>query len=369
MDQGRTPPVRPFVTETQDFGPAAQAYKVFRDKTADICEPPLFGPDDRFRFRARSFDLGAGVLIDGSLSSMVSRRPGEMIARGGVDHYQINLKLGGRAEITCGPRTVAFETGDLYIVDLSQPNVFWHGAGPNGPDSHTLTLVLPRGLLGPLLAAPDAVQGAMVSHKTAFGQLMADHMLALRRHAPYLSDGESRAAVASMAHLAAEAFGQAADVAPKLATSTKVAQAAAIKRYIDQNLGSARLEIGDLCRKFRLSRAALYRLFESEGGLAGYIQQRRLNRAFSMLISPAYRNWRLIDFAVDARFSSDATFIRAFRRLFGMTPGDARAQAERARAGGRLPTRRPGSMPRGGCESCPDNNEKNGDLLIRIAVE
>ena len=41
--------------------------------------------------------------------------------------------------------------------------------------------MLPRSLLAPLLAAPDAVQGAMVSHKTAFGQLMADHMLALKQ--------------------------------------------------------------------------------------------------------------------------------------------------------------------------------------------
>jgi len=342
MDQGGTPPVRPFTTETpEDFGPAAQAYKAFRDRTADICEPTLLGPDDGFRLRARSFDLGAGVLIDGSLSPMVSRRPGEMIARGGVDHYQINLKLAGGAEITSGPRTVTFEPGDVYIVDLSQPNVFRRGADANGQDSHVLTLVLPRSLLAPLLAAPDAAQGAMVSHKTAFGQLMADHMLALRRHAPYLSDDECRAAVASMAHLAAGAFGQATDAAPGVARSTRGAQAAAIKRYIHQNVGTARLEIDGLCRKFRLSSAALCRLFESEGGLAGYIRQRRLNRAFSMLVSPAYRNWRLIDFAVDARFSSDATFIRAFRRLFGMTPGDARAQAERARAGARRPLANP----------------------------
>jgi AraC-like DNA-binding protein len=344
MDDGGTPPLRPCVTESsENVGLAAQAYKLFRDGTADLCEPTLLGPDDGFRLRARSFDLGAGVLIDSSLSPMVSRRSGEMIARGGVDHYQINLKLAGGAEITSGPRTAAFEPGDIFIVDLSQPNVFRHGVDADGPDSHTLTLVLPRSLLAPLLAAPDTVQGAMVSHKTAFGQLMAEHMLALRRHAPYLSDGESRAAVVSTAHLAAGAFGQAADAAPSVAASTKVAQAAAIKRYIDQNLGSARLEIDDLCRKFHLSRAALYRLFESEGGLAGYIQQRRLNRAFSMLMSPAYRSWRLIDIALDARFSSDATFIRAFRRLFGLTPGEVRAQAERARAGDRPPLANPGA--------------------------
>jgi AraC-like DNA-binding protein len=32
----------------------------------------------------------------------------------------------------------------------------------------------------------------------------------------------------------------------------------------------------------------------------------------------------LIDLAVELRFSSDSTFIRAFRRKFGVTPGELR---------------------------------------------
>jgi len=54
---------------------------------------------------------------------------------------------------------------------------------------------------------------------------------------------------------------------------------------------------------------------------------------FSRLMSPAHRSWRIVDFAADARFGSDATFIRAFRRQFGMTPGEVRLQAELARGG------------------------------------
>jgi AraC-like DNA-binding protein len=52
------------------------------------------------------------------------------------------------------------------------------------------------------------------------------------------------------------------------------------------------------------------------------------------LISPAGRQARLIDFAVDYHFSSDNTFIRAFRHRFGLTPGEVRELAiGRARAG------------------------------------
>jgi AraC-like DNA-binding protein len=38
---------------------------------------------------------------------------------------------------------------------------------------------------------------------------------------------------------------------------------------------------------------------------------------------------RIIDIAVECCFSSDATFIRAFRRQFGITPGEVRELADR----------------------------------------
>jgi AraC-like DNA-binding protein len=94
------------------------------------------------------------------------------------------------------------------------------------------------------------------------------------------------------------------------------------------HLGQASLGVDTLCDRFELSRAGLYRLFAPTSP-AGYIQERRLHRAYAMLISPAFRAWRIIDIAVECRFSSDATFIRAFRRQFGITPGDVRELADR----------------------------------------
>ena len=334
MDEVGTVRIRPSVIQTSNqFGSATQAYEFFRDGAAGahICDPRLVGSRDAFRFKARSIDLGTAVLIDGSVSPMVTQRSAQMIARAGIDHYQISLSIRGGGGMTSNARTMEFEPGDVYIVDLSQPNSFHHGAKPDGPDSHVLTLVMPRDLLAPLLAEADGVHGNVVSHKTAFGRLIADHMLALRSHAPHLDDGECRAAVAGMAHLAAGAFGLAADAAPSVADSIRDARIKAIKRHIERNLGSARLEIGDLCRAFNLSRTALYRLFQSDGGIARYIQQRRLYRAHAMLMGAARPNWRIVDFAVEAQFSSDATFIRAFRRTFGTTPSEVRAQAELAR--------------------------------------
>lgn len=101
-----------------------------------------------------------------------------------------------------------------------------------------------------------------------------------------------------------------------------------IKRHIAANLESPSLALDDLCHRFEISRASLYRLFEADGGLAHYIQEQRLNRALMLLVSPASRSTRLIDLALSLRFSSDSSFVRAFRRRFGSTPGEIRELAE-----------------------------------------
>ena len=44
-------------------------------------------------------------------------------------------------------------------------------------------------------------------------------------------------------------------------------------------------------------------------------------------MSPAGEGMRLIDLAFESCFSSDNTFIRAFRHQFGITPGEVRELA------------------------------------------
>jgi AraC-like DNA-binding protein len=61
--------------------------------------------------------------------------------------------------------------------------------------------------------------------------------------------------------------------------------------------------------------------------LINYIQQRRLQRAFSLLMSTARPTPRILDIALDNHFASDATFNRAFRRAYGVPPGELRSLA------------------------------------------
>lgn len=53
----------------------------------------------------------------------------------------------------------------------------------------------------------------------------------------------------------------------------------------------------------------------------------RLRKAISLLNDPQYARSSIYDIALDCGFSSDASFIRAFRDKYDATPGEVRSGA------------------------------------------
>src|SRR5581483_5417153 len=98
----------------------------------------------------------------------------------------------------------------------------------------------------------------------------------------------------------------------------------AVRDYIDKHLTDEGLTPELLVRVFRMSRATLYRLFVEDGGVAGYILGRRLDRCRALLAADLARGRTLAEIAFDHGFTSEAHFSHAFRRRFGMAPRDAR---------------------------------------------
>ena len=167
-----------------------------------------------------------------------------------------------------------------------------------------------------------------ISRDSAHGRLLAEQLLAI--YGGNGADETNRAAFSSetLAGVIAHAVGSARDATVAVDRANRDLVLLAIKRSIDADLLNEAVSVDQLCRKFRLSRATLYRLFEPEGGLWRYIGDQRLDRAFARLASPANGSIRMVDMAHEFHFSSDATFVRAFRRRFGLTPGEVRRLSE-----------------------------------------
>lgn len=319
---------------TTDFGRGQQALRLLSEAIADICDVSALGDDEAFHAVSWAAPTGKGVLLESQASALRYERTAHHVAASGIDHYQVALCL-GEMEFSSGRRTMTMRPGDIGLIDMAQANsTRLAGAQKRGP-SHVLTLVLPRPLLAPLLASPDSATASLIARETLAGQRLAEGLTALRRRGAF-GDPESAAAVEAIAGAVAGVLGRKSDAEAVVDRADRHLLIASIKRYIDANLQTEMGGADRLCRRFGLSRATLYRLFEPEGGLARYIQEQRLNRAFARLISPAAGEVRMLDLALEYGFGSDSAFVRAFRRQFGLTPGEARRLARSGPQIGRL---------------------------------
>lgn len=92
--------------------------------------------------------------------------------------------------------------------------------------------------------------------------------------------------------------------------------------YVEENIKED-LKLEKISAQCYFSIPHFYRLFQIFTGysIMDYVRKRRLSLAAQELLTT---DKRLIDISFDYRFESQEAFIRAFKRMFGITPGEYR---------------------------------------------
>lgn len=92
--------------------------------------------------------------------------------------------------------------------------------------------------------------------------------------------------------------------------------------YIEEHI-TEKLTVGDIARQVYLSQAHLQRVFEFafDVSIAEYIRSRKLQKSLEMLYET---DAKISEIAYDIGFEHESSFIRSFKREFGITPGEAR---------------------------------------------
>lgn len=92
--------------------------------------------------------------------------------------------------------------------------------------------------------------------------------------------------------------------------------------YIEENLPE-KLTVEEIARHVYLSPTYLQFVFKENFGvpLAEYVRKQKLKRALDLLYNTEKK---ISDIAYDSGFEHESSFIRSFKREFGMTPGEAR---------------------------------------------
>lgn len=111
----------------------------------------------------------------------------------------------------------------------------------------------------------------------------------------------------------------------------KAAMLKMIRRFIEENLSNPALSTSSILRAFGVSRASLYRMFESQGGVRNYITDRRALRAI-LEISQAPQRRGIVRAASDRwGFVDPPSFNRIVQRLYRASPGRLFKQTYRNR--------------------------------------
>lgn len=276
---------------------------------------PEGAPPETFWVRSESWLLGDLLVSRGRLCEVELHRSAERVAADGRDTFTFGLVTRGLLDGDFDGRACELRPGQVCVIDFARP---WRAR--SAPADFILVSV-PR---APLLArAPHAgdLHGRRLEGAPA--RILAEHVLALARHLPEAAAADVEVIRRATLRLLAESVDALPDAPPPGPGPAVARVADRVRRHVDANLGAPSLTPQSICEALGLSRPTLYRAFRAGGGVARYIQRRRLE-AVHVRLSDPQESRSLAELALDHGFGSHAHFSTAFRRRFGYAPRDVR---------------------------------------------
>ncbi len=294
-----------------------EAAERYQASVAPLFEVTIPDPAS-FNDAVQGYHLGSALIACCRSSARTVTRSRALARLDGVDALHVILQVSGTFEGDYDGREISGGPGSIRVLDLSRPFSVVES------DFETITLSLPRERMEAATAHRDA-HGLVFSDPNAMSRLLVAHLEGMAQAAPDLAPAEAAAAGDAASALTAGLIGSRTDLDAGPSSAVEGRLFAIARRYIDAQLESRDLTPTAVGAHLGVSRRTLYRLFDGKHGVAGYIQQRRLDRAFNAIAQHAAPSTSLAEIAYAHGFQSEAHFSRAFRARFDLRPGEARS--------------------------------------------
>ena len=281
-------------------------------------------------FRAdASLRAGHGVRFGlGRLEATISHRTRDIVADDN-DDVTLMVNLEGPFVARLGSEDIALDEGEGLLVDCRQSGAFIRPAA-----GRLMCVRMPRTVLTEYTPGLEAALARKVLPKTASLRLLVSYVSVLNQSPELVLPAEASYAVCRhVCDLAALSVGAGRDGAHLAETrGLAAARLQAIKAYVNANIGPYPLSLEDVAAQQGVSARYVRKLFEAEGlSFTNYVVERRLARAHALLTEPLAAAPPVSAIAYDVGFGDLSYFNRAFRRRYGATPSDVRAEALRRR--------------------------------------
>lgn len=296
-------------------------YALWRESISCVFEvdapPEIRGGDFEARVDANMF--GPVMLARTETLRQNWKRGPAQIGRDGMDHFMVQLFERGTMCWDTHRGSFAFPEQGLVVFDLAREVASRCDAFSN------MSLIIPRTMLEAQISSGDDQHMRVLTGSEPMVQLLRDHMLSLKRLSTRMSARQALEIAPATVGLTAACLNAAvSDERPDQREGVALAQMTVVRRLVECNLANPELDANWVARHANLSRSKLYELFEVFGGVANYIRERRLRRALLTLADRNTRRRSVYDVALEAGYSSDAAFARAFRNRFGIAPKEVR---------------------------------------------
>jgi AraC-like DNA-binding protein len=248
-----------------------------------------------------------------------------------ADDTALIVNLKGRHLIEQRGREVELGDGDAVLVPWTEPARFTHL-----PPGEALALRFPGARLAPLLRAPHARYMQVIPGAAPGG---INTLSLLTRYVALAWDGRMQTTpelqqlmVCHIYDLMAALIGATPDAAQMAqAGGLRAARLSAIKQDIEERLDRPELSLAEVAGRHGCTPRGVQRLFEAEGTtFTEHVLRRRIARAHRLLGNPHQAPEKISTIAYNCGFSDVSYFNRVFRRHYGMSPSDVRAQVRRA---------------------------------------
>lgn len=234
-----------------------------------------------FSAEVRAWRLDKMLLFERRLSGVVHTR-GERIARDDFDHFVVTLVLSGELVAEEPNDGVIIRAGEMILIDTQRP------MRSESRDTHMLTASIARDVIQAALGAARDLHGQVL--RAPDNLVLADYLTSLARRADTLSPSVlpalSRAFIDILASVGADAFRQGSE-----GRRQALLRRETVDRYLSRQIANPNLSVETISAATGISRSSLYRLFEKQGGVARFIQARRLDGLRAALDAGSPDSW------------------------------------------------------------------------------
>lgn len=282
-------------------------------------------------FRARSEFMSFEDAATGYIDYMFHRvsRTSRQIAGDNREDLIIGFMRDAPVRARLGGNEFDAPAGSVFFYSTARPVDFRNEKGRIAGE----TIVLPYATLAPVVPKLDDIVGRLLSPANPAVNLLKRYVELIMAsstgfNSPALQ-GHVRDTLVDLASIALGADGE--NTLQARERGYRAGRLAAVKADIHESIGRRDVSAPAVALRHGITPRYLHMLFErEERTFSEFVMIQRLTKAHRYLTGARHMERRISEIAFATGFADLSTFNRQFKRLFGMTPSEAREVASAA---------------------------------------